>query len=46
MGIAGEGSQSEIEDLVIVLDEIAPVAGIARADGGKARRAEVDSVNV
>lgn len=38
--------RSEIEDLVVVLDEIAPVAGVARADSGKARRAEVDSIDV
>ena len=36
----------EVEDLVVELDEVAPVAGVARTDRGHARLPEVDRVHV
>ena len=36
----------EVEDLVVELDEVAPVAGVARSHGGHTGRAEVDRVHV
>ena len=37
---------SQVEDLIIVLDKVAPVAGVARADGGESRGTEVDGIDV
>ena len=36
----------QVEDLVVELDKVAPVAGVARADGGHAGSAEVDGIHV